>query len=231
MISTSVTFSPYSNYPSALTKPQAGKVGVAPESKDSPPGIVDEQKATAESQPANRGLSKQDPAKEAQDQKLIDELKKIDRNVRAHEQAHLAAAGGLAVSGASFTYRRGPDGQQYAVGGEVSIDVSPGNTPQETINKAARIKAAALAPADPSAQDRSVASAAAQMEVRAQQQLTQEKLEAQGSGNDPTSTSSPKKTEPSQASSPVAKVHPGFASYRTHSAAVEASGRQIDYAA
>ena len=231
MISASVSFSPYSNYPSALTKPQTGKGEVAPENKDSPPGIADDGKAGAESQPANRGLTKQDPAKEAQDQKLIDELKRIDRNVRAHEQAHVAAAGGLAVSGASFTYRRGPDGQQYAVGGEVSIDVSPGRTPQETINKAARIKAAALAPADPSAQDRSVASAAAQMEVSAQQQLTQEKLATKSSGDDPTSISSPKKTEPSQASSPVAKVHPGIASYRTHSAAVEASGRQIDYAA
>ncbi len=177
MISVSTAYPPYSNYPSALSKPQVQKDSGASGNQDTP-DITGEKKSTPAAQ-----LTKQDPAKDAQQQKQIDELKKIDRNVHAHEQAHLAAAGGLAISGASFSYRMGPDGKQYAVGGEVSIDVSPGRTPQETINKAEKIQAAALAPADPSAQDRAVASSAVQMKQQAQLELTQEKLAATQSEN------------------------------------------------
>lgn len=227
----SISFSPYSNYPSAPIKPQAQKGSGEPENRNIP-GVNGE--ADKVDPPAESGTSKQAPAKSAQDQKRIEELKKIDRNVRAHEQAHLAAAGGLAMSGATFTYTRGPDGQQYAVGGEVSIDVSPGKTPQETINKAERIKAAALVPADPSAQDRAVAGSAAQMEAQAQQQLAQEKLDAakgKGSENGSLATSSQKKTETPEAGSPRAKVYRGIASYRAQNAAAYELGRQINFAA
>lgn len=101
-------------------------------------------------------------------------LKARDQQVRAHEAAHLAAAGGLARGGASYTYQRGPDGVAYAVGGEVSIDTGPvpGN-PAATQAKAQQIQAAAMAPADPSAQDRSVAAAASAMAARAQRELQQ----------------------------------------------------------
>ena len=98
-------------------------------------------------------------------------LQALDRQVRAHEQAHLAASGGLATSGASYTYQKGPDGVRYAVGGEVSIDVSPGSTPQETIARAITIRAAALAPADPSGPDRAIAAQASQMEQKARNEL------------------------------------------------------------
>ena len=73
--------------------------------------------------------------------------------------------------GARFSYERGPDGRMYAVGGEVSIDVSPGRTPEETIQKAQAIRRAALSPADPSSQDRAVASKAAAMEADARRQM------------------------------------------------------------
>jgi hypothetical protein len=87
--------------------------------------------------------------------KDIVELQNRDREVRNHEQAHIAASGGLSRGGASFSYQRGSDGKLYAVGGEVSIDTSPvPDNPQATIQKAQQIRAAALAPADPSAQDR-----------------------------------------------------------------------------
>jgi hypothetical protein len=109
----------------------------------------------------------------AQERQVIDELKQIDSEVRQHEQAHLAAAGGIAVSGPSFQYQLGPDGRTYAVSGEVQIDVSPGNTPQETIAKAEKIRAAALAPRNPSSQDRAVAAAAMQMQVQAQAALAE----------------------------------------------------------
>ena len=106
--------------------------------------------------------------------KLIEELKSRDAEVRQHEQAHLAAAGGLAVSGASYTYQRGPNNVKYAIGGEVQIDTSPGGTPAETIARAASIQAAALAPAGPSSADRAVAAQAQQMETQARAELAQE---------------------------------------------------------
>jgi hypothetical protein len=77
-------------------------------------------------------------------------------------------------SGASFSYQRGPDGRFYAVGGEVSIDTSPvPGDPQATASKAEQIQRAALAPAQPSGQDRAVAAQAARMamEARLQQAL------------------------------------------------------------
>lgn len=105
---------------------------------------------------------------EAQQQQVA-QLQARDRQVRQHEQAHMAAAAGLAASGASYSYQQGPDGKRYAVGGEVSIDTSPGNTPQQTISRARQIQAAALAPADPSGQDRQIAAAAARMAEKARQ--------------------------------------------------------------
>ncbi|NHZ40698.1 putative metalloprotease CJM1_0395 family protein [Massilia aquatica] len=104
----------------------------------------------------------------------VDKLKSRDAEVRQHEQAHLAAAGGLALSGASYTYQRGPNGVNYAIGGEVQIDTSPGATPQETIARSRAIAAAALAPADPSGADRAVAAQAAQMEQQARAGLAAE---------------------------------------------------------
>jgi len=110
--------------------------------------------------------------------KLIDQLKARDTEVRQHEQAHMATAGGLAVSGASYTYQRGPNGVSYAIGGEVHIDTSPGGTPEETIARARTIQAAALAPADPSGADRSVAAQAQQMETQARAELAQQQTQA-----------------------------------------------------
>lgn len=98
-------------------------------------------------------------------------LKARDQEVRQHEQAHISAAGGLATSAPSYTYQRGSDGQNYAVGGEVSIDVSPGRTPEETLRKAQTIEKAALAPKDPSGPDRNIAVQARKMAQEAQAQL------------------------------------------------------------
>lgn len=113
----------------------------------------------------------------------VAKLKQVDRQVRQHELAHLAAAGGMATSGASFTYQKGPDGVNYAVGGEVGIDTSPGKTPEETIRRAQAIRAAALAPADPSGQDRSVAAQATQMEQQARIELVQQSDASKADGN------------------------------------------------
>lgn len=107
----------------------------------------------------------------AKEQKQIDELATIDRSVRAHEQAHSSVAGRYAGA-ITYSFVRGPDGISYAVGGEVSIDTSPiPNDPEASIRKAQQLRMAANAPADPSAQDRRVASQAASLENEARAQL------------------------------------------------------------
>lgn len=103
----------------------------------------------------------------------VEDLQQRDRDVRNHEAAHQAAGAGLA-GGATFTYQSGPDGRQYAVGGEVSIDISRERDPQATITKMQRVIAAALAPADPSSQDRSVAAHAQAIQLQAEQELAKQ---------------------------------------------------------
>ena len=119
-----------------------------------------------------------------QDQKMqVIELQRRDLEVRTHEAAHMSAGAGL-TTGASYSYQRGPDNKMYAIGGEVGIDTSPGKTPEETLKKAAQIKRAALAPAQPSSADLQVAATATNMELDAkmeiqknQNQETKEKTE------------------------------------------------------
>lgn len=101
----------------------------------------------------------------------IDRLAKIDQQVRTHEAAHLAASGGLAQGGANFTYTQGPDGKRYAVGGEVSISIPADRTPEDTLQIAQTVIRAALAPADPSAQDRAVAAYATAMATTARAEI------------------------------------------------------------
>ncbi len=105
-------------------------------------------------------------------QLLVDELKTRDRQVRSHEAAHMAAGGSL-TGAASYTYEQGPDGRSYAVGGEVPISLPAGSNPRETIELARQVRAAALAPADPSAQDLRVAAEASVVELTATLELAQ----------------------------------------------------------
>lgn len=121
--------------------------------------------------PAQREDPLDDPRVRAQ----LAELKAIDRAVRAHEAAHLAAAGRYATSGPQYTYQRGPDGRRYAVGGEVGIDTSPvRGDPEATIAKARQVEQAALAPAQPSGQDLRIAAAARATAQQAQLELAQQ---------------------------------------------------------
>lgn len=117
------------------------------------------------------------------DQRIVDRLQARDRVVRAHESAHMAAGSGLITRGASFTYETGPDGKRYAVGGEVGIDVSQGRTPEETLARAERIRSAALAPADPSAQDRQVASQADRMAMEARMEMSSAEADGAAGGS------------------------------------------------
>lgn len=96
----------------------------------------------------------------AEQQAVVDQLAARDREVRNHEEAH-ARVGGQYAGSPSYTFQEGPDGKQYAIGGEVPIDVSPvADDPEATIVKMEVVKAAALAPAEPSGQDRKVAALA-----------------------------------------------------------------------
>ncbi|MEW8682637.1 MAG: putative metalloprotease CJM1_0395 family protein [Candidatus Thiodiazotropha endolucinida] len=131
--------------------------------------------------PATRDSTTQRPVRESgessqltqEEQAEVRELQKRDREVRAHEAAHRAAAGGLA-SGGSYTYKRGPDGRSYAVGGEVSIRIPSTDDPRERARQAETVRRAALAPADPSPQDRQVAAQASAMAAQARSEIQAE---------------------------------------------------------
>ena len=103
---------------------------------------------------------------------VISELQATDTTVRSHERAHIAAGGGVIRGGAVFTYEKAPDNKLYAVAGEVGIDVSEGNTPEETITKMQTVRSAALAPSDPSSTDYQVASTASMLQLKAQLELS-----------------------------------------------------------
>ena len=114
-----------------------------------------------------------------EEKKIVQELKKIDAKVRAHEAAH-KSAGGPVAGAVSFQTVTGPDGREYAIAGEVQIDASPvPNNPEATIRKMELVIRAALAPADPSPQDRAVAAQAQQTKLQARQEAARIRAEEQ----------------------------------------------------
>lgn len=105
------------------------------------------------------------------EKQVIRELENRDKEVRTHEMAH-AAVGGAFTGSPSYSFEIGPDGKKYAVEGEVSVDLTPvAGDPKETIAKMKKVQAAALAPAQPSAQDVRVAASAANIILEAQAEL------------------------------------------------------------
>ncbi|KJU81680.1 hypothetical protein MBAV_006127 [Candidatus Magnetobacterium bavaricum] len=114
--------------------------------------------------------SNTDEAKEREIQLKIQKLKQREQDVKAHEQAH-ASVGGQYAGSPTYEYTKGPDGKRYISGGEVPIDVSKEKEPGATIRKMRQVRAAALAPADPSPQDQSIAAKATKLESSAQQEL------------------------------------------------------------
>lgn len=133
----------------------------------------------SEQKPSDESSSESSQAIELTEQELqqIRKLEARDREVRAHEQAH-QSAGGQYTGAASFTYQRGPDGLRYAIGGEVPIDTGEiEGDPQATLEKAEVVRRAALAPAEPSVQDRQVAAQASQIKLDAQAELAELRAE------------------------------------------------------
>ncbi len=107
---------------------------------------------------------------------VIERLKLREKQVIAHEMAH-KTVGGPYTGAVHYTYTRGPDGRYYITGGEVTIDVSPEANPEETIKKMQIVRAAALAPADPSPQDIAVAQRATALEMKARLELAKRKYQ------------------------------------------------------
>ena len=113
-----------------------------------------------------------------EEKELVERLVARDREVRAHENAH-ARVGGQYASQPSYDYQVGPDGRRYAIGGEVAIDVAPvQDDPEATITKMEIVKAAALAPAEPSAADRQIAALADSQRMQAIADLNQVRAES-----------------------------------------------------
>ncbi|MGO1246179.1 MAG: putative metalloprotease CJM1_0395 family protein [Oceanisphaera sp.] len=117
------------------------------------------------------------------------QLQQRDQEVRVHEQQH-ASVGGQHTGSARYEYETGPDGKQYVVEGSVSVDLSPiAGDPNATIEKMQQVKAAALAPAEPSSADKNAAARADQLIVEARAELQQaNEPESEGRALDEKST-------------------------------------------
>jgi hypothetical protein len=175
----------------ALSDYQQATTGTARRTFGSESGSVahraesDTTRETTTERPVNETGQTQRLTREEQAQ--VRKLQARDREVKAHEAAHRAASGGMA-SGGSYTYQTGPDGRSYAIGGEVSISASYSGSPEEIIRQAETIQRAALAPADPSPQDRRVAAQAAAIAAQARGELhtlrrEEQSQTARGSGD------------------------------------------------
>src|SRR5574344_3094 len=103
------------------------------------------------------------------------QLKITDAKVKAHENAHKAAAAGLSTDGPNYEYETGTKEKKYAVGGDVNVSYQHSSDPQQNLQNAQTLKAAALAPADPSSQDKRVASNADREIAKARQEILEKK--------------------------------------------------------
>lgn len=150
-----------------------------------PPSVrAGEEAEPSAGQPSNH-RSATSPQQQRLEQRQIAELARRDQAVRAHEQAH-AAVGGSYAGAPSYTYSRGPDGKRYAVGGEVGIDVAAvPNDPAATLAKMEVVLRAALAPAEPSAQDLRVAAQARAQMVQARAELAESPRAEAASADEP----------------------------------------------
>ena len=127
---------------------------------------------------ASSGASDADADSETlseEEQLQVDEMKRRDREVRTHEQAH-KATGGAHAGSIRLSFQMGPDGKRYAVEGSVPIDVSPvAGDPAATLRKMEVVSRAANAPASPSGADRAVAAQAQRAMQQARAQLAAER--------------------------------------------------------
>lgn len=135
----------------------AGVTGQSEPDEATSDAVSDGSQAKGATDSREKEDAESDPAVSAE----IAQLKQREQEVIAHEAAH-KAVGGQYASAASYTYTTGPDGKKYIDGGEVSIHTPATNDPEEALKIAEIVRRAALAPANPSSQDISVAASASQ---------------------------------------------------------------------
>ncbi|WJN59132.1 putative metalloprotease CJM1_0395 family protein [Pseudomonas sp. SO81] len=159
--------------PSSELSPSADPAAKPLEASADSPELRDEAQSPASTDAEGEEESPREAQQLRQEQLEIAELASRDREVRAHEQAH-ASVGGSYAGAPTYTFKRGPDGKSYAVGGEVSIDTGPiPGDPEATLRKMELVQRAALAPAEPSAQDLRVAAEAAAQATQARAELAE----------------------------------------------------------
>lgn len=144
----------------------------------SPPNLSDKETEKVPDNPFKVSEKTASP-QTGEDMKIASEIRRLinwENHVKQHEQAHMSVGGDLA-GGASYSYTTGPDGKRYISGGEVSISIPSSDKPEEMIRILERVKRAALAPADPSAQDIKTASMAASRQSAAYVQLARQRAE------------------------------------------------------
>ena len=135
--------------------------------------------ANAEGEPARREATvKEAPSLSsviaAAQTHQVARLRSREFEIRSTEYAQAAAAGGYGGA-PTFVYQTGPDGRRYAVGGSIAYDTSPAATPEASITKAQRVRAAAMG-GNASADDRAAAAAATRMEADARAEIAAQRL-------------------------------------------------------
>lgn len=137
--------------------------------------VSDDEQAAGEGKEKSKAEQRFDNDLSTVELDIIRELRARDQEVRAHEAAH-ASVGGQYAGAPSYSFETGPNGVRYAVGGEVPISLpSSGGDPQQTIRAAEQVRRAALAPANPSGQDRSIASRATLVASSARVELAEQR--------------------------------------------------------
>ena len=114
-------------------------------------------------------------AEEAQ----LDKLEQRDAQVKAHEQAHVMAAGGQAGM-PSYTYQTGPDGRRYAIGGAVNISIISNGDDQASLSQARTAERAALVNGEASSADMNTAQTAREVEARVRAHAIEQYQRQQG---------------------------------------------------
>ncbi|MCB4434652.1 hypothetical protein LHL20_00180 [Alteromonas sp. McT4-15] len=162
--------------PQVQTELQAAFQNVFGQDKDN----AQDESAGKQDAQSEQQARQREQQQEQQDTQEIEQLKARDQEVRTHEQAH-AATGGQYAGSPQYEYTTGPDNKRYVTDGEVSIDISEAQNPEQTLRKMQQVRAAALAPAQPSSQDLKVAAEAAQKAFEARSDIAEENREARES--------------------------------------------------
>ncbi|MGF1484330.1 MAG: putative metalloprotease CJM1_0395 family protein [Opitutales bacterium] len=178
-------------------------------------------------------LPKQAPERLSdEEQKQLDVLQERDHKVRA-EQIAEAVRSGLAAQ-VHFIYRTGPDGNRYAVDGQVEHDVAASFSPEKTIERARELRAAILSSPDPSPKDLQVVAEIDRLEKEALRELRKSEASAEEGASPPSEGSPTKSAERAEARAPASTAtteepqHPGLARYREADARSSAERRRLE---